>query len=86
MYAIEKFQPYLLCYKAVLYTNHSALKRFLEKKGVKPCLTLWILNIKDTTGDENVVADNLSLLIVESQDNPLNDVVPNKHLLPISLG
>jgi len=38
MHVMEKFQPYLLCFKVIMYTDHSALKHLLEKKDTKPYL------------------------------------------------
>ena len=71
--------------------DNSALKHFLEKKDAKPHLIQWILlqqkfdlEIKDKAWAKNVVADNFSRLIVDSQEVPLNDVFPDKHILAIS--
>jgi len=41
VYAIEKFHPYLLCYKVIVYTNHSALKHLVNKTDSKPRLILY---------------------------------------------
>ena len=35
---MKKFCPDLLCSKEIVYTNHSALKHFLEKQDAKPHL------------------------------------------------
>ena len=43
VYAMEKFRPYLLCFKVIVYIDHSALKHLLEKKDAKPDLIRWIL-------------------------------------------
>ena len=92
VYAMEKFHPYLLYSKVIVYTDHVALKHLLGKKDVKPRLIRWILllqqfdlEIKDKEGVENVVADHLSRLIVESQDTPINDTFPDVHLVVISI-
>ena len=93
VYAMEKFRPYLLCSKVIVYTDHSALKHLLDKKDAKPRLIRWILllqefdlEIKDKAGAENVVADHLSRLLVESQDAPINDAFPDERLMGISTG
>ena len=56
-----------------------------------PYLIRWIfllqkfdLEIKDKARAENVVADCLSRLILESQDAPINDALPDEHLMAIS--
>jgi len=47
MYAMGKFRPYLLCFKVIVYTGHSALKHLLEKKDAKPRLIWWILLLQE---------------------------------------
>jgi len=88
---MEKFRPYLLCSKVIVYTYHSALKHLLEKKDAKSHLIRWILllqefdlEIKDKVGAKNVVANHLSRLVLESQDAPINDDFPDEHLTAIS--
>ena len=90
---MEKFRPYLLCSKVIMYTDHSALRHLLEKKDAKPRLIRWILllqefdlEIKDKAGAENVVADHLSRLLVESHDTPIDDTFPDEHLMGIESG
>nr|GEW01207.1 reverse transcriptase domain-containing protein [Tanacetum cinerariifolium] len=41
--AFEKFQPYLVLSKSIVYTNHSALKYLLSKQDAKPRLLRWVL-------------------------------------------
>ncbi|GKC97922.1 reverse transcriptase domain-containing protein [Tanacetum coccineum] len=43
VYAFEKFQPYLVLSKTIMYTDHSALKYLLAKQDAKPRLLRWIL-------------------------------------------
>ncbi|GJW38756.1 reverse transcriptase domain-containing protein [Tanacetum coccineum] len=43
VYAFEKFRPYLVLSKTIVYTNHSALKYLLAKQDTKPRLLWWIL-------------------------------------------
>nr|GEX27456.1 reverse transcriptase domain-containing protein [Tanacetum cinerariifolium] len=38
VYAFEKFRPYLVLYKSIVYTDHSALKYLLSKQDAKPRL------------------------------------------------
>ena len=67
VFALEKFRPYLLGSKTVIFTDHSALKYLMTKKEAKARLIRWILllqefdlEIRDKRGIENVVADHLS--------------------------
>ncbi|GJR12737.1 reverse transcriptase domain-containing protein [Tanacetum coccineum] len=43
VYAFEKFRPYLVLSKTIVYTDHSTLKYLLAKKDAKPRLLRWIL-------------------------------------------
>ena len=71
VFAIDKFRPYLVGAKIIVYTDHAALKYLLTKKDVKPRLLRWILllqefdiDIKDNIGVENTIADHLSCMQV----------------------
>ncbi|GJX22317.1 reverse transcriptase domain-containing protein [Tanacetum coccineum] len=82
VYAFEKFQPYLVLSKTIVYTDHSALKYLLAKQDAKPRLLRWILLlqefdviIRDKKGAENLAADHLSRL-----ENPHQDVLENKEI------
>nr|GEW00344.1 reverse transcriptase domain-containing protein [Tanacetum cinerariifolium] len=69
VYAFEKFRPYLVLSKSIVYTDHSALKYLLSKQDSKPRLSM----IKK--GTENLAADHLSRL-----ENPHKDVFENKDI------
>nr|GEW09817.1 reverse transcriptase domain-containing protein [Tanacetum cinerariifolium] len=69
VYAFEKFLPYLVLSKSVVYTNHSALKYLFSKQDAKPRLLRWVLLlqefdiiVRDKKGAENLAADHLSRL------------------------
>ncbi|GJS55113.1 DNA-directed DNA polymerase [Tanacetum coccineum] len=69
VYAFEKFWPYLVLSKTIVYTDHSALKYLLAKQYAKLRLLRWILLLQefdviicDKKGAENLVADHLSNL------------------------
>ena len=90
VYALEKFRPYILGRKIIIYTDHAALKYLLSKKEAKPQLMQWVLllqefdlEIKDKKGIENFVADHLSRLHI-SGGGDIGDTFPDKHLLAIS--
>ncbi|GJW56593.1 reverse transcriptase domain-containing protein [Tanacetum coccineum] len=64
VYAFEKFRPYLVLSKTIVYTDHSKLKYLLAKQDAKPRLLQWILLIqefdviiRDKKGGENLAAD-----------------------------
>nr|GEV47227.1 reverse transcriptase domain-containing protein [Tanacetum cinerariifolium] len=76
VYAFEKFRPYLVLSKSIVYTDHSGLKYLLNKKDAKPRLFRWVLllqefniTILDKKGSENLAADHLLRL-----ENPHQDV------------
>ncbi|GJY72174.1 reverse transcriptase domain-containing protein [Tanacetum coccineum] len=77
VYAFEKFRSYLVLFKTIVYTDHSALKYLFAKQDAKPRFLRWILllqefniEIRDKKGAENLVADYLSRL-----ENPQGDRV-----------
>ncbi|GJR73224.1 reverse transcriptase domain-containing protein [Tanacetum coccineum] len=82
MYAFEKFQPYLVLSKSIVYTDHSALKYLLAKQDAKPRFLRWILLlqefdvvIRDKKGAENLAADHLSRL-----ENPHQSELEKKEI------
>ena len=89
IFALDKFRPYLIGSKVIVYTDHAALKYLLSKKDAKPRLLRWILllqefdlEIKDKKGVENVVADHLSRLVLPNSidESPIEDSFPNEQL------
>lgn len=43
VYALDKFRSYIWGSKVILYTDHSAIRRLMEKKETKPRLIRWVL-------------------------------------------
>nr|GEV24966.1 retrovirus-related Pol polyprotein from transposon 17.6 [Tanacetum cinerariifolium] len=82
VYAFEKFRPYLVLSKTIVYTDHSARKYLLAKQDAKPRLLWRILLLQefdviihDKKGAENLVADHLSRL-----ENPHQDELEKKEI------
>ncbi|GJR01306.1 reverse transcriptase domain-containing protein [Tanacetum coccineum] len=82
VYAFEKFRPYLVLSKTIVYMDHSALKYLLAKQDAKPRLLRWILLlqefdviIRDKKGAENLAADHLSRL-----ENPHEGALEKKEI------
>ena len=92
VFALEKFRSYIVGSSVTIFTDHAALKYLLSKQDTKPRLTRWIplyqefnLTIKDKKGVENVVADHLSRLVLEtiSEGLPIGDTFPDEQLFAL---
>nr|GEV05515.1 reverse transcriptase domain-containing protein [Tanacetum cinerariifolium] len=82
VYVFEKFRPYLVLSKSIVYTDHSDLKYLLSKQDAKPRLLRWVLHLQefdiiicDKKGTENLAVNQLSRL-----ENPHKDVFKNKDI------
>nr|GEY68227.1 reverse transcriptase domain-containing protein [Tanacetum cinerariifolium] len=82
VYAFEKFGPYLVLSKSIVYTDHSALKYIFNKQDAQPRLLRWVLllqefdiTVRDKKGAENLAADHLSRL-----ENPYQSVLDKKEI------
>ncbi|KAM6563688.1 hypothetical protein CsatB_023686 [Cannabis sativa] len=94
VFAGDKFRPYLIGNKVIVYTDHSAIKYLMTKKDAKPRLIRWVLllqeldlEIKDKKGTENLVADHLSRLELEKSQNTkdvqINEQFPDEQLFSV---
>ena len=93
VFALDKFRSYLLGSKVLVYSNHTALKYLLSKKDAKSRLIRWILllqefdiEIRDKKGSKNVVADHLSKLVMDFNEDvvPIAEMFPDEQLMHIS--
>jgi hypothetical protein len=88
VFAFDKSRSYIVNSKVIVYTDHAAIKYLLAKKDAKPRLIRWILllqefdvEIRDTKGVENVVADHLSRMNRGQDDKePTEDKMRDDHL------
>ena len=90
-FALEKFRSYLLGSKVIIHIDHTALKYLFSKSDSKPRLLRWILllqefdiEIMDKPGKINLVADHLSRLFHEDENQmPMHDSFPDEWLFSI---
>ena len=91
VFALEKFRPYLVGSRVVIFTDHAVIKHLFTKVDSKPRLITWVLLIqesdiviKDKKGSENVVADHLSQLKneeVTKEESEIRGEFPDESLL-----
>ncbi|GJX59651.1 reverse transcriptase domain-containing protein [Tanacetum coccineum] len=92
VFSFDKFCPYLILSKIVVYTDHSALKYLFSKHDAKPRLMRWVLllqgfdiKIKDKKGAGNLAADYLSRLenpdLGAFTEDEIMDEFPDRHLM-----
>ncbi|GKC68631.1 reverse transcriptase domain-containing protein [Tanacetum coccineum] len=92
VFSFDKFHPYLILSKTIVYTDHSALKYLFSKQDAKPRLIRWVLllqgfniKIKDKKGAENLAVDHMSRLenpnIGELAKDEITDKFPDKNLM-----
>ncbi|GJS14393.1 reverse transcriptase domain-containing protein [Tanacetum coccineum] len=93
-YAFEKFSPYLVLSKSIVYTDHWALKYLLSKQDAKPRFLQWILLLQEfdvairDKKTENLAANHLSRLENPHQGDlekkEINETFPLETLRMIS--
>ncbi|GJX11658.1 reverse transcriptase domain-containing protein [Tanacetum coccineum] len=92
IFSFDKFRPYLILSKTIVYIDHSALKYLFSKQDAKLRLIRWVLllhgfniKIKDKKEAENLAVDHLSRLenpyMGELAEDEIADKFPDEHLM-----
>ena len=95
VFAFDKFRPYRIGNKVIVFTDHSAIKYLMTKKDVKPRLICRVLllqefdvEIQDKKGSENMVVDHLLRLetpeMVQKHHLQIDDTFPDQQILSLS--
>jgi len=92
VFALDKFRPYILGSKVIVYTDHATLKFLLKKADSKPRLIRWMLllqefdiEIRDKSGAHNLVADHLSRIENKEDNIAIQDDFPDEVLLALAI-
>nr|GEV01187.1 reverse transcriptase domain-containing protein [Tanacetum cinerariifolium] len=93
VFAFDKFRPYLMLSKTIVYTDQSALRHLFKNQDAKPRLIRWILLLqefdiytKDKKDAKNVTVDHLSRIENDemSDDSEVDDNFSGETLMEIT--
>src|SRR3954462_4081261 len=93
VFACDKFRQYIVDSKVIIHNDHVAIKYLMQKKDAKPRLIRWVLllqefdlQIVNTKGEDNLVANNLSRMEDIPHDLILvNDSFPDEQLAVVKV-
>ncbi|GJW31442.1 DNA-directed DNA polymerase [Tanacetum coccineum] len=96
VFSFDKFCPYLVLSKTIVYIDHSALKYLFSKHDAKPRLIRWDLllqgfdiKIKDKRGAKNLAVDHLSRFeypdLGTFTEKEIADEFPDEHLMVLKI-
>ena len=75
VFAFDKFRPYLIGNKVIMFTYHSAIKYLMTKKDAKPRLIRWVLLLQEF--DVEIRDKKGSKSMVVNTGNSINSVEPS---------
>ena len=95
VFRFDKFRPYLIGNKTMVFIDHFAIKCLMTKKDAKPRLIRWVLllqefyvEIRGKKGSKNMVVNHLSRLeipkTVQKHHLQIDDTFPDEQILVLS--
>ena len=92
IHAINKFRHYITGYETFVHADHSAISYSMNKPITNGRITRWLLllqefniTILDRPGKQNTIADFLSRIQNENNDQPVEDKFPDEYLFAVSI-
>ncbi|GJU36273.1 reverse transcriptase domain-containing protein [Tanacetum coccineum] len=90
VFSFDKFCPYLILSKTIIYTDHSALKYLFSKHDAKPRLIIWVLLLQRFNIKIKDKKERKTWLLISRLENPniwelaeeeIEDKFPDEHLM-----